>query len=125
MRRRKEQGAPIILTAALLVGVPGALATTTGFGQAGNTPPSPESRSEGQPTGVGEYLSDAWITAQVKATLLKDEGTTGLAIQVATQDGVVQLSGFVDKPEQISRAVEIAKSVKGVKRVVDDLQIKK
>jgi hyperosmotically inducible protein len=70
-------------------------------------------------------LSDAWITTQVKATLLKDEGTTGLAIEVATQDGVVQLSGFVDKPEQISRAVEIANSVKGVKRVVDDLQIKK
>jgi ferritin-like metal-binding protein YciE len=38
--------------------------------------------------------------------------------------GVVQLSGFVDSEKQISRAVEIAKGVKGVMRLENKLVVK-
>jgi osmotically-inducible protein OsmY len=125
MRRWKPPHERIVLTAALLVAisVPGTLSAAGGPDEMGKATPSLESRSTDQRTEVGDYVSDAWITTKVKAMLLKDEGTTGLAIGVTTEDGVVQLSGFVDKQEQISRAGEIAEGVKGVKRVQNDLRV--
>jgi hyperosmotically inducible protein len=74
---------------------------------------------------AGEYIDDAWITAKVKALLLKDDLLTGMKINVDTKDRTVQLSGFVDNGNQISRAVQIAGNVEGVKAVVNDLQLKK
>jgi hyperosmotically inducible protein len=127
MGRGKAQDKRIVLTTALLVaiGIPGVLAATGASGETGKTTPSSASHSNEPRTEADQYLNDTWITTKVKATLLADEGTTGLAIGVATQDGVVQLSGFVDKPEQISRAVQIARGVEGVKRVENDVQLKK
>jgi osmotically-inducible protein OsmY len=38
--------------------------------------------------------------------------------------GQMQLSGFVDQPDQKSRAVEIAQHVHGVKEVVNNISVK-
>ena len=73
---------------------------------------------------TGEYLDDKIVTAEVKAALLKDPEVKGLQVNVETYDGVVQLSGFVDNPEQIPKAAEVAKSVKGVKSVKNDLHVR-
>lgn len=62
---------------------------------------------------TGEYIDDKAITAKVKAALLKDPEVKALQVKVETYNGVVQLSGFVDNPEQISRAGEVAKALKG------------
>jgi len=43
---------------------------------------------------------------------------------VETFKGVVQLSGFVNSPQAVSRAVEVAKGVSGVKSVKNDLLVK-
>jgi osmotically-inducible protein OsmY len=73
---------------------------------------------------TGEYIDDKAVTAKVKAALLKDPDVKALQVHVETYNGVVQLSGFVDKPEQISRAAEVAKGVEGVKSVKNDLNVR-
>lgn len=71
-----------------------------------------------------QYLSDSVVTAKVKAALLKDLRFEGFDIQVETHEGIVQLSGFVDSKEQISRAAEIAAGVEGVTSVKNSLLVK-
>jgi osmotically-inducible protein OsmY len=72
-----------------------------------------------------EEHHDSWITTKVKARLLKDSITSGLNIKVSTNDGVVQLAGFVKRPEQITLAEQIAVNTEGVKRVQNDLQLER
>lgn len=72
---------------------------------------------------AGGYMSDTAITAKVKSALLADQSTSGLAIQVETNKGVVQLSGFVDSAAEKERAAEIASGVEGVKDVKNDIRV--
>jgi hyperosmotically inducible protein len=80
-------------------------------------------RSLVQRTSLDTYLDDAWITAKVKALLLHDGILSGLQIHVKTRHGVVQLSGSVERPEQIGRAILLASGVEGVKQVQNDLAL--
>jgi hyperosmotically inducible protein len=73
---------------------------------------------------TGKYFDDAWITAKIKAQLLKDDTLSGLAIKVETQDGVVQLSGEVRTTAQASHAVAIVSTVGGIKSVNNGLLLK-
>ena len=73
---------------------------------------------------TGEYLDDAVITAKIKARLIEDKQTKGFAIKVLTDQGVVQLSGFVDKQHEKDRAGEIANAVPGVKHLSNDVIVK-
>ena len=73
---------------------------------------------------TGAYLDDKAVSAKVKAALLQDPDVKALQVNVETYNGVVQLSGFVDKPEQISRAAEVAKGVEGVKSIKNDLHVR-
>lgn len=79
---------------------------------------SPHSRT----TGVA--VDDAWITSKVKSSLLSDNLVSGTDVSVETYQGRVMLSGFVDAENQMDRAVEIAKSVEGVKKVVNKMELK-
>jgi hyperosmotically inducible protein len=72
----------------------------------------------------GKFMDDAWITAKVKASLLKDEGLKGLSVKVETEKGIVRLAGSVSSQEQIIRAEKIAQGVEGVKAVRNDLLVK-
>ncbi|AXK38278.1 molecular chaperone OsmY [Crenobacter cavernae] len=72
---------------------------------------------------AGEYLSDAAITSKVKAGLLADQGLKSTAISVKTDNGRVQLSGFVANQDQAKRAEAIVKNVKNVKAVKNDLHV--
>lgn len=74
---------------------------------------------------VGELIDDAWITTKIKTLLLKEDLLSALKIDVDTKDGMVRLSGQVDKAEQVTRAVDIASNVEGVKSVQMDLLLKK
>lgn len=74
---------------------------------------------------AGQFVDDAWITAKIKTLLLKDEGVKGLAVNVETHEGAVQLSGWVNTPEQIARVEKIALGVEGVKGVRNDLLVKR
>ena len=73
---------------------------------------------------TGEYIDDAVITTKVKSALLGDEAVKSFAISVETVKGVVQLSGFVNTPEQKSMAGNITSAVRGVKEVHNNLIVK-
>ena len=74
--------------------------------------------------GTGEYIDDTVITTKVKAAIAEDPLTKVLEVKVKTFKGEVQLSGFVSSREAANRAIELARGVKGVTSVKDDMQIK-
>lgn len=74
--------------------------------------------------GTGEYFDDSVITAKVKAEIFKDDSLKSSEINVETFKGVVQLSGFVNSQTDIDRAVEVARTVKGVTAVKNDMRVK-
>ena len=74
--------------------------------------------------GTGEYIDDSVITTKVKAALVGDPITKATEINVETFKGVVQLSGFVSSQAAANKAVELARGVRGVKSVKNDMRIK-
>ena len=75
--------------------------------------------------GAAEFVDDSVITTKVKALLAEDDFLKSFQISVETYKGTVQLSGFVDSQKAVDKAGEIARSVKGVKSVKNDLSVKK
>jgi osmotically-inducible protein OsmY len=61
--------------------------------------------------------NDTWITTKVKTNMLSAKGFDGTRVKVVTERGSVYLMGIVTQAEG-KRAAEIARNVKGVKRVV-------
>jgi len=74
--------------------------------------------------GTGEYVDDSVITTKVKASIFNEPSLKSTEINVETFKGTVQLSGFVAQPGDISKAGEIARSVKGVTGVKNDIHVK-
>jgi len=74
--------------------------------------------------GTGEYFDDTVITTKVKAAIFNEPSLKSAEINVETFKGVVQLSGFVSSPANISRAVEIARGVGGVTSVKNSMRLK-
>lgn len=74
--------------------------------------------------GTGEYVDDSVITTKVKAEIFNEPGLKSGEINVETYKGTVQLSGFVSSQANASRAVEIARNIKGVTSVKNDMKIK-
>jgi osmotically-inducible protein OsmY len=73
---------------------------------------------------TGEYFDDTVISSKVRASLLGDPKIKLLQISVETFKGIVQLSGFVNSNEAATRAVDLARRVKGVKQVNNSLIVK-
>ena len=74
--------------------------------------------------GTGEYVDDSVITAKVKAAVFNEPTLKSSEINVETFKGKVQLSGFVASPADIAKAVTVAKAVKGVSSVSNDMKLK-
>ena len=75
---------------------------------------------------AGEFTDDAALTAKVKTAIATDAGAkTAAALNVDAYRGVVQLTGFVDSDEQVTRAVAAAKKVQGVRSVKNDIRLKR
>ena len=73
---------------------------------------------------AGQDMDDSMLTASVKTKLIEDATTKAYQINVGTQKGVVQLTGFVDSTAMKTRAGELARSVEGVKDIRNDLDIR-
>ncbi|MBY0544637.1 MAG: BON domain-containing protein [Gammaproteobacteria bacterium] len=73
---------------------------------------------------TGEYLDDSVITTKVKSDLIGDKAIHSGNITVTTFKSVVQLSGFVNSPDQVLKAGQVASKVSGVVRVENDLIVK-
>lgn len=74
--------------------------------------------------GTGEYLDDSVITTKVKAAIFNEPTLKSAEINVETFKGEVQLSGFVNSQSDINKAVSVARGVKGVKSVKNDMRSK-
>lgn len=74
--------------------------------------------------GTAEYVDDSLITTKVKAAILNEPGLKSTEINVETFKGTVQLSGFVKEKQDIAHAGNVARGVKGVKSVKNDLRQK-
>lgn len=74
--------------------------------------------------GTGEYVDDTVITTKVKAAIFNEPMLKSAEINVETFKGSVQLSGFVSSAADIKKAVEVARSVKGVSSVKNDMRVK-
>jgi osmotically-inducible protein OsmY len=73
---------------------------------------------------TGEYVDDSVITTKVKSLLAADDFLKSFQIGVESYKGVVQLSGFVNSQKAVDKAIEITRSVKGVKSIKNDLIVK-
>lgn len=74
--------------------------------------------------GTGEYMDDTFITTKVKAAIFNEPTLKSAEINVETFKGVVQLSGFVSSRADIDKAISVARGVKGVTAVRDDMRLK-
>lgn len=74
--------------------------------------------------GTGEFVDDTVVTTKVKAAIFNEPTLKTNEINVETFKGVVQLSGFVAQPADIGKAGEVARSVKGVSSVKNDIRVK-
>lgn len=70
---------------------------------------------------AAEVQSDAWINDKVQTSFLYSRNLDGPNIKVATQEGVVRLSGEVMSNEQKTIAQEIARQIRGVRGVDADM----
>ena len=70
-------------------------------------------------------IDDATITASVKSRLVAEKAGNLTRVDVDTNSGTVYLNGTVESPEQRSRAERLAWQAKGVKSVVNNLQVQK
>ncbi len=76
----------------------------------------------GQP--AGEYMDDAGITTAVKTKLANNQVSSLPRVEVETVNGVVHLTGVVKSDSDKAAAARLAKEVKGVKRVDNDLSVR-
>jgi len=80
--------------------------------------------STAQKEGTGEYVDDSVITTKVKAAVFNEPTLKSSEINVETFKGIVQLSGFLGTQTDINKALELTKTVNGVKSVKNDMHIK-
>jgi hyperosmotically inducible protein len=73
---------------------------------------------------AGNMLDDTVITAKVKTALIENDVTKAHEINVEAQNGVVQLSGFVDSQSQKDKAASVARNIEGVSRVDNKIDVK-
>ncbi|HXE46854.1 MAG TPA: BON domain-containing protein [Ramlibacter sp.] len=73
---------------------------------------------------AADKVDDAMITTKVKAGLAADKDLSAIKIEVDTKDGVVTLTGPAPSASARDHATELAKNVKGVTSVNNNLTVK-
>jgi hyperosmotically inducible protein len=72
---------------------------------------------------MGQNIDDGTLTSSVKTQLASDRLNTLSRVGVETNNAVVYLTGEVETAEQKSRVGSVASQVKGVRQVVNNLQV--
>jgi osmotically-inducible protein OsmY len=70
-----------------------------------------------------KIMTDDTITDQVRIKLAGDQIVKGGHLGVTVEKGVVTLSGSVELPNQKEKAEKVARKVKGVKQVVNQIVV--
>ncbi|WP_306393289.1 BON domain-containing protein [Telluria beijingensis] len=74
--------------------------------------------------GTVATVDDAAISAGVRNAIRHDPELTVSDLDVDTYQGIVRLSGFVSSADSVAAAASVARTVKGVKSVRNDLRLK-
>ena len=74
---------------------------------------------------AGQNIDDSTITTEVKANLSAERASNLTRVSVATANGSVSLTGIVPTVADRARAEEVTRQVKGVRSVMNGLQIEK
>jgi hyperosmotically inducible periplasmic protein len=72
---------------------------------------------------VGQIAEDARITTEINQQYIGDHIVSARKVDVDTYMGVVTLWGNLPSQEAVDRAISIAKSVKGVVKVISKLKV--
>lgn len=75
-----------------------------------------------QPIGAGTQANDIWLASKVRAKIVADERVPALQVKVVVQDSEVFLMGRLSNVEATA-AVDIARNITGVARVVRAFEI--
>jgi hypothetical protein len=73
---------------------------------------------------IADATADARVTTAIKGKLLASRDLSALNVSVNTTAGVVTLSGFVNSPEDVGKAILLAMETEGVREVISTLQVK-
>jgi len=73
---------------------------------------------------TGQYFDDSVITSKIKAAILHEPTLSSAEINVETFKGVVQLSGFISSNQDADRAIEVVRTIGGVKSIKNDMRLK-
>jgi osmotically-inducible protein OsmY len=73
---------------------------------------------------VGAYVDDVGISTMVKSRFVENKQVDAMAISVETLKGTVMLSGFAKNATERSTAETIARGVKGVTSVKNDIVVR-
>lgn len=85
---------------------------------------SDESRADSEQRSFGDRVSDATTTATVKSKLLWNRSTAGLAINVSTKNGVVELEGEAESEANRELAERLAANTEGVEEVKNNIRVR-
>jgi hyperosmotically inducible periplasmic protein len=107
----KSLSIPAVFVSAMICGM--------AFAQLPEVKPPPEPKSI-----VAQDVADATITAKVTSALSADPALKDMEFTVETTDSVVTINGTANAPDQIARAVAIARGVEGVKSVTNIIAVK-
>lgn len=78
----------------------------------------------GDPHSFGDAASDVWISTKVRTVMVGTADLHSNNYSVTTFNGVVYLMGIAQNQQELNRAIAVAKSVEGVKKVVSHVTIK-
>ena len=84
--------------------------------------PAPTKKESVKET-VKESVEDAAITTKIKADYAKDKQVSAMKIHVDTEKGVVKLTGNAKSKEESDKAESIAKGMKGVVSVKNEIKV--
>ncbi len=73
---------------------------------------------------IGTYMNDAWISNQLSARMLFTKNFKDVNYNNSVVSGVVYLMGIAQDQKELEAAVEIARRINGVKRVVSHIILK-
>ncbi|MGB5081297.1 MAG: BON domain-containing protein [Burkholderiales bacterium] len=75
-------------------------------------------------TSAATEIDDSMLATRVKSALLADPDLRSFYFEIETRKGEVRLSGLVDDPAQVERALAVAREVVGVKGVESKVGVK-
>lgn len=71
-----------------------------------------------------DYANDAWITTQLRTKMATDKQIVDINYTIETVNGIVYLFGLGQSDDEITRATDHARTIKGVRRVVSHVWLK-